>query len=33
VLLALVTRWVFRRFVPASRPAAPVAGWGDGSGG
>jgi Domain of unknown function (DUF4349) len=33
VLLALVARWVFRRFVPASRPAAPVAGWGDGSGG
>ncbi len=29
LLLALVARWAFRRFMPKAAPAEPVAGWGD----
>jgi hypothetical protein len=35
VVLVLVGRWLFRRFMPASRPSGPsgpVPGWGDGTG-
>jgi len=31
LVLALLVRWAVRRFLPASKPADPVAGWGGGS--
>ena len=32
VVLTLVGRWLFRRFIPASKPVEPIAGWGGGAG-
>ena len=31
IVIALIARWVFRRFVPASKATEPVPGWGGGS--
>jgi hypothetical protein len=32
LVLALIARWLFRRFVPTAKPAEPIAGWGGGEG-